>query len=57
MKSLELVTADDPAVLAHVDFPTAPLSLVTAPGGELALGMSVFACGSVRASRLTARWD
>lgn len=43
MKSLERVTADDLTVLAHVDFPTEPLSLVAASGGEFALGMSVFA--------------
>ena len=43
MKSLERVTADGLTVLAHVDFPAAPMSLVTAPGGEFALGMIVFA--------------
>ena len=42
MKSLERVTADSLTVLAHVEFPTEPTSLVAAPGGELALGMSVF---------------
>lgn len=43
MKSLERVTADGLTVLAHVDLPTAPMSLVAAPDGEFALGMSVFA--------------